>query len=313
MDIESNENNKMSKTQEDLDKSREFRKEFKTKYGEVFTSVWKVDFAKNELVEDPRTRQSEVAYSSTHKEEFLSLDKKELAKAFSSSGRSIRNDAESTLPYNIMERCLKFYSKEYDTFLDPTMGDMTVMTCAYNLNRNFIGYDISKTNFDINAELKQKLLGLREQKKLFDKPIKIDIYNKSSESMQEVADDSVDFIFFSPPYWDLEFYGTEAQQLGYNKTYEEFLQGLKRVVKECYRVLKKDKYCVINVNDFRKNNQFYAYHKDTMELGLQSGFKIHDVIIMMYQNSIGQCFATQIEERKVTPKQHEFLLVFKKK
>jgi len=303
----------MPKTEQDLAKSREFREQFKKKYGEVFTSIWKVNFRKNQLfVEDPRTRQAEKSYSETHKEEFLSLDKKKLAEAFSSSSRSVRSGAESTLPYNILERCLKFYSNAYDIFLDPTMGDMTVLTCAYNLNRNFIGYDISEKNFQINAELKQKLLGQKTQKKLFDKQLSIQLYKKSSEDMSEVADNSVDFIFFSPPYWDLEFYGNEPEQLGHNKTYEQFLINLNNVIKECYRVLKKDKYCVINVNDFRKNNKFYAYHRDTLALAEQVSFKIHDIIIMMYANAIGQCFATQIEDRKIAPKQHEFILVFKK-
>lgn len=302
----------MAKTEEDLQKSRDFRKGFKSKYGEVFTSIWKVNFSKNKLVEDPRTRQEEVSYTETHKEEFLGLEKKKLAKAFSTSGKSVRAGAESTLPYNILERCLKFYSEQNDVFLDPTMGDMTVMTCAYNLSRNFIGYDISKKNFDINAALKEKLLGRAAQKKLYEKKIFIDIYHKSGENMVDVNNDSVDFIFFSPPYWDLEFYGTEEEQLGYNKTYEQFLEGLFKVIKECHRTIKSNKYCVINVNDFRKNNQMYIYHKDVIELANKAGFKTHDIIIMIYPNCIGQAFATQIEERKIAPKQHEYLLVFKK-
>ncbi|HEC40007.1 hypothetical protein LCGC14_0509310 [marine sediment metagenome] len=302
----------MSKTDKDLQISREFRKNFKKKYGEVFTSVWKVNWTKNKLVEDPRTRQSEMSYTEKHKDEFKSLDEIKQAKAWETSGRSVRSGAESTLPYNILERCLRFYSNKGDVFLDPTMGDMTVMTCAYNLERNFIGYDISKKNFDINNELRDKLLGKAEQKKLMDKDILLEIYNKSSESMPEVEDDSVDFIFFSPPYWDLEFYGDEKEQLGYNKTYDEFLKGMLNVMRECWRVLKVGKFCVINVNDFRKDNRFYDYHADIIRIANLVMFNRHDTIIMLYPNCIGQAFATQIEERKIAPKQHEYILVFKK-
>jgi len=95
----------------------------------------------------------------------------------------------------------------------------------------------------------------------------------------------------SPPYWDLEYYGDEKEQLGYNHSYGEFLNGLGRVVNECHRVLKRDKYCIFNVNDFRKNGILYTYHSDVIELFKKAGFNMHDIIVVEWASAMGACFS----------------------
>lgn len=110
----------------------------------------------------------------------------------------------------------------------------------------------------------------------------------------------------------IEFYGDEPEQLGYNHTYQEFLDGMLRVFKESYRVLKYNKFFIINVNDFRKDGKFYCYHKDIIELAEKAGFTTFDVIIMKYASAMRACFAQQIEDSKIMPKIHEYILVFKK-
>ncbi len=96
----------------------------------------------------------------------------------------------------------------------------------------------------------------------------------------------------------LEYYDDNPQQLGYNKTYDEFLEGLLRVIKESYRVLKPNKYCIFNVNDFRKDGKLYTFHCDTIDLFKKAGFRIWDIIIIKWQMSVGNCFASQVEEEK---------------
>jgi len=110
----------------------------------------------------------------------------------------------------------------------------------------------------------------------------------------------------------LEYYGDEPAQLGWNKTYEEFLDGLKRVMMQCFRVLKPNRFCIFNVNDFRKEGIFYAYHNDVMQLAKYIGFLVHDVVILDWGSSIFACFASQIEDYKVTAKVHEYLIVMRK-
>ena len=51
---------------------------------------------------------------------------------------------------------------------------------------------------------------------------------------------------------------------------------------------------------------------DVAKLMDEAGYKRHDTIIIVWPNCIGQCFASQIEERKTVAKGHEYIIVGKK-
>lgn len=128
----------------------------------------------------------------------------------------------------------------------------------------------------------------------------------------EVADDNSFMLSNCASHNCIEYYDDNPAQLGYHHTYEEFLAGITRVLSECYRVLKPDKFCVFNVNDFRKEGKYYMYHAHIARIMEKVGFKLHDIIIIPWQSCIGACFADQIWSRKVTAKKHEYLIVGKK-
>lgn len=52
-------------------------------------------------------------------------------------------------PVGLIEFCLKYYSKEGDTILDPTMGSGSTGVACKNMNRHFIGIEMNKEIYDI--------------------------------------------------------------------------------------------------------------------------------------------------------------------
>jgi len=64
------------------------------------------------------------------------------------------------------------------------------------------------------------------------------VYFGSSEKMTQVADKSVNLIVTSPPYWQLKDYGHE-NQIGFDDSYEAYLDRLDVVWKESFRVLEE--------------------------------------------------------------------------
>jgi len=60
-----------------------------------------------------------------------------------------------------------------------------------------------------------------------------------SRQMKKVPDESVHLIITSPPYWQLKDYGNR-KQIGFNDSYEEYINNLNLVWNECHRVLHKD-------------------------------------------------------------------------
>src|SRR3989344_3037165 len=66
-----------------------------------------------------------------------------------------------------------------------------------------------------------------------------------SRNMAEIQDESVQLIVTSPPYWPIKDYGNK-NQIGFNDTYEEYINNLNQVWFECYRVL--DPGCRLSIN-----------------------------------------------------------------
>jgi len=299
----------LPKDLESLKKSEEIRRQVIAKYGEIPLSIWRIDFSKNKLVKTIPTTQNKVAEEKHKKWIEQGLYDPELYDRFKMSSKNVRgkNAGLSIFPYDLAERIIKFYSEPYEIILDPMCGHATRLTAAFYLKRNYIGYDVSKRFMEWNRKVLKELWA----NSLIKPDIAIVLKEKSSEFIDEPTD-SIDMIFTSPPYWDLEYYGDEPEQLGWNKTYDEFLNGLKRVLMQCFRVLKPGRFCIWNINDFRKDGKFYTYHADVIRLAKYVGFEIHDIIIVDWGTSIFACFASEIEERKITAKSHEYLVVMKK-
>jgi len=81
-----------------------------------------------------------------------------------------------------------------------------------------------------------------------------------SRRMKEVNDESVHLVITSPPYWQLKDYGPE-EQIGYNDTYEDYINNLNLVWKECHRVLHKGCRLCINIGDQFARSVYYGRYK----------------------------------------------------
>jgi modification methylase len=90
--------------------------------------------------------------------------------------------------------------------------------------------------------------------------IKNKIIIGDSRFMKEVLDESIHLIITSPPYWQLKDYGNE-KQIGFNDTYEDYINNLNLVWKECDRVLEKGCRLCINIGDQFARSVYYGRYK----------------------------------------------------
>ena len=81
-----------------------------------------------------------------------------------------------------------------------------------------------------------------------------------SRSLNLIKDKSVQLIITSPPYWQLKDYGA-ANQIGFNDCYEEYINNLNLVWKECYRVLSDGCRLCINIGDQFARSVYYGRYK----------------------------------------------------
>jgi site-specific DNA-methyltransferase (adenine-specific) len=78
--------------------------------------------------------------------------------------------------------------------------------------------------------------------------------------MEELKDESVHLIITSPPYWQLKDYGN-GDQIGFNDSYEDYINNLNLVWKECYRVLHKGCRLCVNIGDQFARSVYYGRYK----------------------------------------------------
>ena len=81
-----------------------------------------------------------------------------------------------------------------------------------------------------------------------------------SRSLNQIKDKSVQLIITSPPYWQLKDYGTE-NQIGFNDSYEEYINNLNLVWAECNRVLSDGCRLCINIGDQFARSVYYGRYK----------------------------------------------------
>lgn len=78
----------------------------------------------------------------------------------------------------------------------------------------------------------------------------VKLYGKDARDMSEVADESVHLVITSPPYFNLKEYNSgnnHDNQIGSINSYNEYMDNLNSVWKECIRILSPDGKICVNI------------------------------------------------------------------
>jgi site-specific DNA-methyltransferase (adenine-specific)/site-specific DNA-methyltransferase (cytosine-N4-specific) len=112
----------------------------------------------------------------------------------------------------------------------------------------------------------------------------VTIYNKSSETMEELADKSVNVSISSPPYWNMKVYQLDSNQLGQESSVEEYINNLKKHYLEVFRVLKNDGSLFVNINDCCRNGEYQLVPQRFVLMMKSIGFMLNDEFQWLKQN-----------------------------
>ena len=227
--------------------------------------------------------------------------------AFAKSSSGCAYGALSAFPQNIGKACLLLYTSRGETVFDPFAGHNSRMEFCVRNGRNYIGCDISKKFMQFNRERAELL---REEYP----EARIELHEIDSRKIDEIKlETQADFTITSPPYYDIEDYGDEYQQLGKcSENYFEFCRNMQKVAEANFRKLRAGAFCVWFINDFRREGVFHPYHIDTFRILKDAGFSAWDMMITDFGGSFGQCFPAQVVDRKILPKRHEYGVVMRK-
>lgn len=204
------------------------------------------------------------------------------------------------IPRNIILR----YSAEGDTVLDQFVGGGTTLVEAKLTNRNAIGIDINPSAIEIS---KQKC----DFK--FDSISQISIMQGDARDLNGIEDNTIDLICTHPPYADIIHYSENIEGDLSRFAIKPYLSEISKVADECYRVLKKDKFCAILMGDTRKKGMVQPLAFETMRIFELSGFKTKEIIIKEQHNCKATGYwKTNSIKYNFLLLAHEYLFVLKK-
>ena len=81
-----------------------------------------------------------------------------------------------------------------------------------------------------------------------------------SRQMSRIGDASVQLVVTSPPYWQLKDYGANGQ-IGFNDSYEGYINNLNLVWAECFRILSPGCRLCVNIGDQFARAVYYGRYK----------------------------------------------------
>lgn len=219
-------------------------------------------------------------------------------------GPTHNRETVSTMSAELVDFFVRYYATRGSVYLDPFAAQGVQMQVAALRGLHYLGGDASVEYVRYCNAVLDRLDVADGQR--------IEVRAGDSRHADWIDDGIGDFSFYSPPYWDVEYYGPEPEQLGTGHTYPQFLDGMTEVARAWHPKFKPGAYVVVNVNDMRREGEFIPYHSDVIALMQRAGYRMHDVwIIEGLVAGLPRAFAVSFNMRRIAPRLHEYALVFR--
>ncbi len=205
------------------------------------------------------------------------------------------------IPRNLLLR----YSQEGDLVLDQFAGGGTTLVEAKLLNRNIIGVDVNDVAL---ARCEEKIDFQHDGANG-----NVYIRKGDARNLAFIPDESIDFICTHPPYANIIKYSEDLENDLSLLKVQDFLEEMKKVAAECFRVLKPGRFCAILMGDTRQKGHMIPMSFEVMRIFENTGFKLKELIIKEQHN----CRATGYWKTNSVKYNflliaHEYLFVFHK-
>lgn len=169
---------------------------------------------------------------------------------------------------------------------------------AERLNRICIGSDINE------KALKICMKRVKGNRNIF-------IKKQDARYLKLLKNSSIDLICTHPPYSDIVRYSEDIEGDISLLKLDGFYNEMKLVAQSCYRVLKSKKYCAILIGDKRKKGLIEPIGFNIMNIFLQEGFKLKEIVIKEQHNCRNTDKWKQISiKRNFLLIAHEYLFIF---
>jgi len=207
-------------------------------------------------------------------------------------------EAQHPAPFSFhdVRKLIRLFSKPEMTVLDPFCGVASTLKAAALCGRHAVGIEISSTWVRLGKRRLEKELPAKIRSGVRLRIIRGDCI----ERLPRLDAQSVDLIVTSPPYWSIlnknpdhkvvserisrglaTRYSTSPSDLGNVGDYQEYLRRLRKVFHRCLRVLKRGRYMIAIVGDFRHQARFYPFHMHAAAEAERAGFLLKGILVLI--------------------------------
>ena len=211
----------------------------------------------------------------------------------------VNNGKCSVFNPQLAQMILAAYAPMNGKIYDPFGGGGTRGYIATKMGYDYTGVEIREEEYNrVLAQMKEWNLNF-----------KFILAN----SVKYRPNESFDFIYTCPPYYDLEVYSNMEEDLSNAPSYMEYLNMLQKVLKNCYDVLKKDSFAVFVVGNFRnKKGELEHLNGDLITKAKEVGFKLWDELIWMGASNVALTRCGKFEKNRKSVRMHEYIIILKK-
>jgi len=198
-----------------------------------------------------------------------------------------------------------WFSPKGGMVLDPFAGGSVRGIVAEEMGRKYMGFDINLHQVQANKQQSKKPLWWCED---------------SYTALDKVADESHDFIFTCPPYYDLEVYTDDVNDIS-NMSVEDFDNRYNKILQKSVKKLKNNRFFAIVVSEVREpsvtgkysTGRYRGLVSKTIDMLEKSGLEFYnDMILFNSQHQASRVGKTYFERNRKIPSVHQNVLVFVK-
>lgn len=256
---------------------------------ESSTTVWNVDELVRRRVRDWRRLTGETGHTGARNE------------TMRADHDSVYTGSHSVFPVPLMEWILLRYGgPEGGRVLDAFAGGPPRAIVSSIMGYEYHGFEVRKGQIEENEEVIDRFeLG--------------NVYFHHADGTAMAIPDLglFDVGVTCPPYWNLEKYSTQDNDLSNLPKYDDFNEAMFRCARAYFRMLKPGAFLCFIVGLFRdKRGDLIDFRADTVDNFKAAGFKFHqDVILSKNFASAAKRSTNAWKGSKLVPR-HEHMLVF---
>jgi DNA modification methylase len=192
-------------------------------------------------------------------------------------------------PTQVVEQCILRLTTENDLVVDPMAGSGTTIDVGKAFNRKVKAFDLTPTRKEI-IENDSRRIPMRSE--------------------------SVDLVFFHPPYMDMIKYSTKENDISRQRA-DEFLESMQKIIIELHRILKPNKYVCILIGDIVRKGKFIPLTRKIANIFEELGFEDCGNAIKITKDSVsqrrrGKAIYAELATTKNLKQNHDTVMFWKK-